>query len=192
MNVGGKKKRVTYLIDELPDEIKAEVNRMVANSKYSYVYISNWLAERGYSVSKSAVSRYAMNYGAFLERAEEVTKELEMFTQAVRENPDKDYTDAGTQLLTAMIIKRIATAVDEFDDLPIDKASHIMVQLSRTKAYKDKIRQDLKSKLELAFKQFEGNIMKIIGSDPELSLKFEKQIKELIEITKAKAMLDEN
>lgn len=190
--MGGKKRRISGLVDELPPDIKAEVDRMVAVSKYSYDYIVEWLFENGHIISRSSIFRYAQRYGSYLERIEESNKQLEMLVQMVRSNPEQDFTDAGTQILTSKLVNRLAMADDEFEGMSLDKAGRLMVQLSRTRGYKDKIRQEQKSKLELAFKQFEGNIMKIIGSDPELSLRFETQIKALIEDTKAKAMLDEN
>lgn len=190
--MGGKKKRITGLVDELPPEIKAEVDRMVANSKYTYEFISEWLYDKGHIISKSSIFRYAKRYGSYLERIEESNREIEMLVQTVKTNPDIDFTDAGTQILTSKLAKRLAMADDEFEGMTLAKAGQLMVQLSRTKAYKDKVRQEQKSKLELAFQQFEGSIMKIIGSDPELSLRFETQIKALIDETKAKAILDEN
>lgn len=44
------------------------------------------------------------------------------------------------------LINRLATAGDEFDYLPLDKAGRLIASLSRTKAYKDKVRQDAKDR----------------------------------------------
>lgn len=52
-----------------------------------------------------------------------------------------------------------------------------------TKAYKDKVRQDMKDKADLAFQEMEEEIMKTIKSDPELKAK----LKEIL--TRAKELM---
>lgn len=101
----------------------------------------------------------------------------------VRKNPDADYTEAGLMLMMDGLINRLATAEDEFDYLPLDKAGRLIASLSRTKAYKDKVRQDMKDKADLAFQEMEEEIMKTIKSDPELKVR----LKEIL--TRAKELM---
>jgi hypothetical protein len=50
--------RIYCAIDRLPDKLQAQVNQMIDN-KVTYVRISQFLKDRGHSISKSAVCNYA-------------------------------------------------------------------------------------------------------------------------------------
>lgn len=185
--MSGKKKRICGLVDELPDDVKGEVDRMVANSKYSYEYISAWLYEKGYAIGKSSIHRYAKRYGAYLERIEESNRDIEILAKTIRENPNADYTDAGTYILTSKLAKRLAMADEEFEDMELDKAGRLMVALSRTKAYKDKVKKDIQSKVDTAFEGMRADIMRVIGNNHDLAEAFEM----VLEKAKAEMMADD-
>ena len=85
------------------------------------------------------------------------------------------------------LTQKFATAEEEWDDMALDKAARVMVSLSRTKVYKDKVKQELKTKMELAFEQMEADLMKLIKDDPQLS----KSLKEVLEQAKEKMMRDD-
>lgn len=63
------------------------------------------------------------------------------------------------------LINKLATAEDEFDQMPLDKAGRLITSLSRTKVYKDRVRQDMQKKADLAFKELESSMMKVIKED---------------------------
>ena len=81
------------------------------------------------------------------------------------------------------LISRLATAEDEFDELPLDKVGRLIASLSRTKVYKDRVRQEMKNKVDLAFAGMEDEIMKVIKSDPALA----EQMRQIL--TTAKDMM---
>ena len=66
--MGGKKKRITSKIDELPEDIRIKVDFLLADTKNSYEDISQFLKEQGYMVSKSSVGRYALRSNTALQR----------------------------------------------------------------------------------------------------------------------------
>ena len=49
--------------------------------------------------------------------------------------------------------------------MPLDKAGRLITSLSRTKVYKDRVRQDMQKKADLAFKELESSMMKVIKED---------------------------
>lgn len=63
------------------------------------------------------------------------------------------------------LLNKVATAEEEWDAMPLDKAGRLIASLSRTKVYKDRVRQDMKKKAEVAFKEMESEIMKVIKQD---------------------------
>ena len=171
-----KKNRISSKIDELPSEIKGQVDVMLSDTSNSYQDVSGWLKEKGYEISKSSVGRYAVRSNTAAQRLLEAQSRTEALVNVVRKNPDADYTEDG-------LINRLATAEDEFDYLPLDKVGRLIASLSRTKVYKDKVRQDMKDKADLAFKEMEEEIMKTIKSDPELKVR----LKEIL--TRAKELM---
>ena len=44
------------------------------------------------------------------------------------------------------LINKLATAEEEFDALPLEKAGRLLTSLSRTKVYKDRVKQDMQKK----------------------------------------------
>ena len=177
------KTRITSKIDELPVEVKTQVDAMLTDPGTTYTNIAEWLVSMGFKVSKSSVGRYAMRSNTAAQRLLEAQSRTQALVNVVRQNPDADYTEAGLMLMMDGLINRLATAEDEFDYLPLDKVGRLIASLSRTKVYKDKVRQDMKDKADLAFKEMEEEIMKTIKSDPELKVR----LKEIL--TRAKELM---
>ena len=48
-------------IDKLPEDVRAELHSELSRTNFTgYEWLSLWLADKGYSVSKSAIQRYAV------------------------------------------------------------------------------------------------------------------------------------
>lgn len=58
-------------------------------------YISGWLQEQGFEVSKSAVGRYAVRSNSATQRLLEAQAQAEALANAMKQNPEVDYTEAG-------------------------------------------------------------------------------------------------
>lgn len=163
-----QKKRITSKIDELPEELRLKVDVMLADTSNTYEYISRYLKEEGYEISKSSVGRYATRTNTAMQRLLDVQIQTDRLVQVMRDNRDSDYTEAAIQMTMNGLVNKIAAAEEEFDDLPLDKAGRLIASLSRTKVYKDRVRQDMKRKADIAFEQMEADIMQTIKNDPEL------------------------
>ena len=83
----------------------------------------------------------------------------------MKENPEADYTEAAIMMMMSGLVDKVATAEEEFEDMPLDKAGRLIASLSRTKVYKDRVRQDMKKKADVALKQAEAELMKVIRQD---------------------------
>lgn len=44
------------------------------------------------------------------------------------------------------LVNRMASAEEEWDTIPLDKAGRLIASLSRTKAYKDRVKQDMRKR----------------------------------------------
>jgi hypothetical protein len=159
--------RVTSKIDELPEELKLKVDVMLADTSNTYAYISEFLKGEGYKISKSSVGRYATRTNTATQRLLEAQAQTEQLIRVVKENPDSDYTEAAIMLMMNGLVDKVATAEEEFNELPLDKAGRLIASLSRTKVYKDRVRQDMKKKADVALKQAEAELMQVIRQDEE-------------------------
>ena len=97
--------------------------------RYTYQEISDAMAEKGWPVSKSAIHRYAVRTEAAAERIRAAAEQTRILIQSVKDGQDVEATEVASALLLDGLIKRLATAEEEFDDLPLDKAGRLLVQL---------------------------------------------------------------
>lgn len=181
------KQRVTSKIDELPDELRMKVDVMLADTSNSYQYVSDYLKEEGFDISKSSVGRYATRTNRAMQRLLEAQAQTDRLIQVVRENPEADYTEAAILLTMNGLLNKVATAEEEFNEMPLDKAGRLIASLSRTKVYKDRVKQDMRRKAEVAFAQLEKEMLKVIREDTESA----RQLKEILEKAKERMMEDD-
>lgn len=182
-----KKTRISSKVDELPEEIRREVDIRLMDTSNTYQGISDYLKSQGYDISKSAVGRYAMRSNTAMQRLLEAQAQTEKLVQVVQKNPDADYTEAGMRMLMDGLINKMATAEEEFDQMPLDKAGRLLASLSRTKVYKDRVRQDMQKKADLAFREMEGQMMQIIKQDEESAV----MLKQILQKAKDRMMADD-
>jgi len=159
--------RVTSKVDELPEELKLKVDVMLADTSNTYAYISEYLKAEGYKISKSSIGRYAMRTNTATQRLLEAQAQTEQLLRVVKDNPNADYTEAAIMMMMSGLVDKVATAEEEFNEMPLDKAGRLIASLSRTKVYKDRVRQDMKRKADVALKQAEAELMKVIRQDEE-------------------------
>ena len=166
--------RVTSKIDELPEELKLKVDVMLADTSNTYASISEYLKGEGYKISKSSIGRYAMRTNTATQRLLEAQAQTEQLLRVVKDNPDADYTEAAIMMMMSGLVDKVATAEEEFNEMPLDKAGRLIASLSRTKVYKDRVRQDMKRKADVALKQAEAELMKVIRQDEQSKQKLKE------------------
>lgn len=180
------KKRITSKIDELPEDLRIKVDVMLADTSNTYEYISQFLKGEGYDISKSSVGRYATRTNNAMQRLLEAQAQTDRLIQVVKENPEADYTEAAILLTMNGLLNKVATAEEEFNEMPLDKAGRLIASLSRTKVYKDRVKQDMRRKADIAFREMESEILKLIKQD-EKSAAMLKEI-----LAKAKERMTED
>ncbi len=181
------KQRVCGKIDELPESLRMKVDVMLADVSNSYEYISAVLKEEGYEISRSSVGRYATRTNRTTQRILEAQAQTDRLLQVVKENPETDYTEAAILLTMNGLLNKVATAEEEWDDMPLDKAGRLIASLSRTKVYKDRVRQDMRKKADMAFKEMEAEMLKVIKQDEKSA----GMLKEILARAKERMMQDD-
>ncbi len=181
------RQRISSKIDELPESLRLEVERMLADTSNTYEYISQFLKGEGYDISKSSVGRYATRTNNAMQRLLEAQAQTDRLIQVVKENPEADYTEAAIIMTMNGLLNKVATAEEEWDEMPLDKAGRLIASLSRTKVYKDRVRQEMKKKADIAFREMESEIMKVIRQDVAAA----SALKEILEKAKERMMQDD-
>lgn len=181
------KQRITSKIDELPEDLRMKVDVMLADTSNTYEYISQFLKGEGYDISKSSVGRYATRTNNAMQRLLEAQAQTDRLIQVVKENPEADYTEAAILLTMNGLLNKVATAEEEFNEMPLDKAGRLIVSLSRTKVYKDRVKQDMRRKADIAFREMESEMLKVIKQDEKSAA----QLKEILAKAKERMMEDD-
>ena len=181
------KQRITSKIDELPEDLRMKVDVMLADTSNTYEYISQFLKGEGYDISKSSVGRYATRTNNALQRLLEAQAQPDRLIQVVKENPEADYTEAAILLTMNGLLNKVATAEEEFNEMPLDKAGRLIASLSRTKVYKDRVKQDMRRKADIAFREMESEMLKVIKQDEKSAA----QLKEILAKAKERMMEDD-
>ena len=179
------KQRITSKIDELPEDLRMKVDVMLADTSNTYEYISQFLKGEGYDISKSSVGRYATRTNNAMQRLLEA--QTDRLIQVVKENPEADYTEAAILLTMNGLLNKVATAEEEFNEMPLDKAGRLIASLSRTKVYKDRVKQDMRRKADIAFREMESEMLKVIKQDEKSAA----QLKEILAKAKERMMEDD-
>lgn len=165
-----QRKRVRSKIDELPSEVRLAVDGMLADVRYTYREISDYLAQQGYDISYGAVFRYAQRMNNATQRIIEAQEQTKAIIEAVKRNPDMDYTEGALQMISGGLTQKIAAAQEEFEEMPLDKAVSALISLSKTKSYKDKIYNELSGKVKTALDEFKNQVFaEIAEQDPALA-----------------------
>lgn len=181
------KQRITSKIDELPEDLRMKVDVMLADTSNTYEYISQFLKGEGYDISKSSVGRYATRTNNAMQRLLEAQAQTDRLIQVVKENPEADYTEAAILLTMNGLLNKVATAEEEFNEMPLDKAGRLIASLSRTKVYKDRVKQDMRKKADIAFREMESEMLKVIKQDGKSA----EMLKEILAKAKERMMEDD-
>lgn len=181
------KQRITSKIDEIPEDLRMKVDVMLADTSNTYEYISQFLKGEGYDISKSSVGRYATRTNNAMQRLLEAQAQTDRLIQVVKENPEADYTEAAILLTMNGLLNKVATAEEEFNEMPLDKAGRLIASLSRTKVYKDRVKQDMRRKADIAFREMESEMLKVIKQDEKSAV----QLKEILAKAKERMMEDD-
>lgn len=182
-----RRTRINSKIGQLPDEVQDKIDEMLLDTSLTYEAIAEWLTEAGYEISRSAVGRYALRANKAAARVAETLQQMEAIVKIVERNPDVDYTKANRLLLMDGLSKRLATAEDEWGDIPLDKVGRLITSITRVNIAERKLQNDMKNRIELAFEGMEAEMMTVIKSDPILAGK----LKEILRAAEEKMINDE-
>lgn len=153
-----KKYRKHNKVFGLPDELRKAVDEMLLDTSITYLDISLWLAEKGESISKSTIGRYALETKQLAHRLMETQVRVQELVKVAKNQDDEGLTEGALQMAVHKLTEKIALIEEDLDDLPPEKAIDLMIKLSRAKAYKDKVYADLKGEFDRAYEKFKESV----------------------------------
>jgi virulence-associated protein VapD len=167
----GKRTRVRCKIGSLPPELRSSVEQMIMTpQEYTYQDISDFLQEHGYEISYGAVFRYARRLNADLQMAVMNQENLRRITEAMNKYPDLDYVEVLMVIAAQKLMDRIMAAPeDQWDAMQIEDVVKGVVSLARTKTYKRRTDNTIKTKEESGMQAAMDRLFDALGRDhPEL------------------------
>lgn len=163
-----RKPRSDAKMYQLPKAILQGVDERLVNYNMSYADIRAWLAEKGYTVSQASLSRYAFKVFEAAQRIADDLEKTKAVVDFIGRNPDLDTTEATSAILKSGLLQKISSAEEEFNDMPIEKAGRLFVQLSKAEADRKRTAAAVKKKAELALDELSNEILNEIRKYPDL------------------------
>ena len=157
--------------DSHKEQAMQAIDRMLADPTTTYTEIAETMTARGFAISKSAIHRYAARMGADQQRLREIGEQTKRLVQSLKDNQDVEATEVANALLLDALTRRIATAEEEFDALPLDKAGRLLVSLQRSTVYKARTMEDKRRLVARMQDTFLSQLREQVRGDEELTRK---------------------
>ena len=179
--------RIHCRVDEFPQEVRDEIDRMLADPTNTYTDIAVRMTERGYDISKSAVHRYASRVGADQQRLREIGEQTKRLVQSLKDNQDVEATEVANALMLDALTRRIATAEEEFDALPLDKAGRLLVSLQRSAVYKARTMEDKRKTVN----RLEESILNRLREQVQGNTELQERLSDMVHKTAQEVLTDD-
>lgn len=177
-----RKPRSDSKMYQLPKDVLDQVNDMLLNENMKYSDIQHWLeTEHDMKISLSSISNYAVKIYQAAQRVSDDLERTKFFINYIGDKSELDASKATTAILKSGLLQKIATAEEEFNEMPVEKAGRLLVELNKAEIARERLELDYKKKMQLAFEAFESNIMNEVKKYPEIKEKFAFAFKELKE-----------
>lgn len=175
-----RKPRSDSKMYQLPKDVLDQVDDMLLNENMKYSDIQHWLeTEHDMKISLSSISNYAVKIYQAAQRVSDDLERTKFFIDYIRDKSELDASKVTTAILKSGLLQKIATAEEEFNEMPVEKAGRLLLELNKVEISKERFELDYKKKMQLAFEAFEANIMNEIKKYPEIKEKFASAFKEL-------------
>ena len=132
--------------DELPAEIRAEVNRLLIEPGVTYDDIQKFLAEKGYDISRSAIGRYGKGFLAVYQKLRIIEDKSKALVSEVGEGLVLEET--ASKLFVQKIIE--LQLEDKIDPMEIPRILSDFAKLQASSIMRERLKDDFKKKIDKA------------------------------------------
>lgn len=164
-----ERKRIKCKIDELPLEMRAQVDTMLSDVTIGYREISEALRDEGYDISKSSIARYGDRVGRALTRAREAKRMTDSIVEAARDHRGLELSEAATAIMMDNVMQVLVDAdYDDYAEIPLPKMLDLLLKQQRNAVYKERMVRSYRRDIELMRQAIMAELAEEAQHDPEL------------------------
>lgn len=164
-----------YAVEKL--QCRKTVDKMLSEG-YTYEDIVDAVCDAGERIGKSSIQRYHASFEQVAERITKTREQIKVLIDAVRDQPGTDLAEAANQIMMQGLLTRIASAEDEFDGLPLEKAGRLVATLERSAVTREKFKLQFNQGVGAAVDRIMEELRMHLANTPEvlsvLAAKLEK------------------
>lgn len=148
-----RKPRSDSKMYQLPKDVLDQVNDMLLNENMKYSDIQYWLeTEHNMKISLSSISNYAVKIYQAAQRISDDLERTKFFVDYIGDKSELDASKTTTAILKSGLLQKIATAEEEFNEMPVEKAGRLLVELNRSEIARERLELDYKKRQNLLLK----------------------------------------
>ena len=179
-----KRVRVSSSIDELPAEARERLEAMLADSGNGLTYqdMVEIMAEDGFELSRSSISRYAKRYLRNIRRTQDMMDQTRAIAQYFSDNPTGDVSRQISALIQNGLMWRLVNGQDELEEMDITEAIKLAIQARRAAVYEYRYKDSQVERVKVDDKETEASRLEwlrgALRDKPELLAAFEDALRE--------------
>ena len=139
-----KVRRHSRISDELPQELKREVDRLLVEGNVTYDDIKAFLEEKGYDISRSAIGRYGKEFLASYQRLRVIEEKSRTLVSEAGDGMVLE--EAAAKIFAQKIVE--AQLLEGFDILENPRLIGDFAKLQSSTVARERFKRELKDKVE--------------------------------------------
>lgn len=161
-------------MDELPDDIRVQIESMLLDKTISYKEIADWSTEAGYPISKSAIGRYAQRTGRATMRLQYIRENANAIIGAMKEHRGLELSDAANALVMDNLIQALSDAsAEDYAEIPLPKLIELTLKNQRNAVYKERMVRAYAKDVEEIRRALLAELSEQVQNNPELVAQLE-------------------
>jgi hypothetical protein len=138
-----KVRRHSSIGDELPQELKREVDRLLVEGNVTYDDIKAFLEEKGYDISRSAIGRYGKEFLAQYQRLRVIEEKSRTLVSEAGDGMVLE--EAAAKIFAQKIVE--AQLLEDFDILENTRLISDFAKLQSSTVARERFKRELKEKV---------------------------------------------
>lgn len=142
-------------VDKLPPRLKAQLERLLADRSHDgYEALAAWLAEHGYTISKSSLHRYDQRVQAVMNRIKASTEAARLLAQASPDEAD-EHSAAVLRMVQSALFDAMARVTEAAEEVApaeqvklLSQAARAIAEASRASIGQKRWADEVRAKIE--------------------------------------------
>ncbi len=165
-----KNRRKHSKINQLPDPVVDQVNKLLVTPGITYDMIVEHLKKLGHEVSRSSIGRYGKDFVARLERLKIVKDQAKAIIEEGGDRPATELNEAANQLAMQLIMETLMN-VDIIEGEKLTDVLKALAHLERSAVAREKLKYEFTRGVDVAATKIKEALKAEINADTELMAK---------------------